>query len=115
MVPEAFPKVYFRVCVKEEDALVIVIVRVVPMSVEAADDVTVDALAIVSSVNADVLDPLMEFCPPPGITPAEEMENVIVPVANDFDPSELCAIVVVPDATTSESFLDMLCCVGSLE
>ena len=115
MVPEAFPNVYFRVCVKEEDERVIVIVLVFPIKLEDADEVTVDALAIVSSVNADVLDPLMEFCPPPGITPAEEMENVIVPVANDFDPSELCAIVVVPDATTSESFLDILCWVGSLE
>lgn len=114
-MPDLDPKVYFRTCVKELDCLVIVMVRVCPIRFEEAEEETVDACVMVERVNALVLDPLMELSPPPGITPAEEIENVMVPVAKDFVPSALCDTVVVPDAICREECDDMLCCSGSLE
>ena len=109
MVPEAFPKVYFRVCVKEEDALVIVIVRVVPMSVEAAEDVTVDALGIVVNTSAvvDASEMLGTMLPVCVFSTA-----VMFPAAMVLDPSVPCVTVVVPEAICQESFFAMLLAVA---
>lgn len=105
MVPLALPNVYFNVWVNEEDARVIVIVRVFPIKLEEADEVTVDARGIVVRVRAEVeareifgtMLPVWVF-----------NTAVMFPVAIVLVPSALCVTVHVPLASSRESFFDIL-------
>lgn len=109
IVPDAEPKVYLRVCVKDDEALVIVIALTVPISVDAAEDVTVEARGIVVRVSADVeaRDILGTMFPVCVFNTA-----VMFPVAIVLVPSALWVTVVVPDAISQESFLAMLLAVA---
>lgn len=83
----------------------IVIVRVFPIKLEEAEDVTVDALGIVVNVSAEVEAREMFGT----MLPVAVFNTaVIFPEAIVFVPSALCVTVHVPFASSNESFFDML-------
>ena len=100
MVPEALPNVYVRVCVNDCDALVMVIVRACPISVEDPVTAIVEALGIVVRIRADpdareMFGTMLPVC--------VFRTAVIAPAAIVLEPSVPWVIVVVPEAISQES------------
>ena len=94
-----------RVCVKDEEALVIVMVRAVPISVEDPEIAMVEALGIVVNTRADpdaneILGTMLPVC--------VFNTAVIAPAAIVLEPSVPWVTVVVPEAISHESFLFIL-------
>lgn len=105
IVPEAEPKVYDRVWVKEDDALVMVIVLSVPITVEFVEMLTVDALAMLVNAHAE-----LEVTVCVATTPAEEQVADILPDAIVLVPSVPWVTVVVPEAIFTELFCEQEYC-----
>ena len=85
---------------KVSAALVMLMVRTVPISVDPAVVVMVEARGMVVSARAEPEERLMF-----GTTfPPVELEAEICPAAMVFVPSELCETTVVPDAMVTVLF-----------
>lgn len=105
MVPVADPKVYVSVCVKDDEARSMVIVRAVPIKVEEPlmlmDDVrgiVVNASAVVDA--KDMFGTMLPVC--------VFRTAVMSPDAMVLVPSASCSTVAVPVANVKESFLSIV-------